>query len=174
MSLEIVALIIAVITLIGTIIWNSINTILNILNHRRSNMLNKLPTKKRFFVKLYEMAKDITERMIFTETEEQENTIIYNFSIQRDNKDGFLELNQQRVLLERLNDMYQDLHYLCGMRIVNKDGIESIREPLKSFILHINKISVPIDLRPNNPEEIKTRIINDIKTYAEENGVKLK
>jgi len=79
MSLEIVALIIAVITLIGTIIWNTINTILNILNYRRSNMLNKLPTKKRFFVKLYEMAKDITERMIFTETEEQENTIITIF-----------------------------------------------------------------------------------------------
>lgn len=177
MTLEFEIFVLSIITIVGSIIWNTINTILNIKNHRRTNIVLNIPAKKRLFKKLYELIKDLTNRMVFTGTLKGNNYVVYFFKVKTIDSKGFISSEEQRILQNRIIDCYDELNNICKIKYKTVNNTpEEKWENLYQIDVQVcyESITVPSDNVPENNEQVKVLLRERTRMRAKENGVKLK
>ncbi len=167
-----IILLLTIIGLIFSFIWNLINTILNARQNKRyKTMVLRLPVKKRLFNELYDLTKGLTTRMEFTEIKKQENFTVYNFQIREKNGEGYLSSSKQKTLTKRIGLLRRGIAKECDYKGVKVPIFELAK--LKS-ISDSFYITYPNDDLPKDTEEIKKKLIKEIIELAKENGIKIK
>lgn len=177
MALEIEVFIISVITLIGTIIWNTINTILNIRNYKKAKILSYYPTKKRLFKELYGFIKDLTERMVFTETKQENNYTTYFFKVKKRDGKGYIDPEEQNILQNRIIHYFDELNDVCEnkYKTVSNTPKEKLDTLFKIDVqVCYDSITIPNDMIPDDLEKVKELLLKRTVKRAEENSVKLR
>lgn len=170
MELEIILVIIG---LIITIIWNLINTYLSLKNRKLTKIQLKIPALKKDFNELYSITKEIINRIEFSESVEKSGYIIYPFKIKMKDSNDFVDFETQKSLIERWNHLWKNTGELSNYGTetidmkVNDISRLGIRFDYSSF-------SYPNDKRPNNTEEIKENFKKMIIASAKIMGIKLR
>lgn len=162
---------------ISGLILSIINAIIQIRNHRRSKIIEKLPLKKRLFKEWFDLTKDMTNRMVFTEIKEKEDFTVYEYRIKEEDGTGFIEPAKQKILFSRYLDLNEDVYINCGFQKKDKkekDLADELKQKMIKKNISAEYITIPNDILPNNSEDIKSGILNSIIRLAKENGVRLK
>lgn len=160
--------------LILSMIWNLYNTILNWRQNKRykTNIL-RLSIKKRLFRDKYDLTKDLTSRMEFTETEKKDYYTVYKFKIREKNGKEYLSTGQQRISINRIGLLEKEILKECDYKGSGVKMTDFERARIKATI-EPDFVTIPNDKLPENIEEIKTHLKEMIIERAKENGIKIK
>ena len=167
---EYISLVIAVIGILLAII----NLILYYLREYRYRIHNeKIRMKKRLFREWYQDVKDLTDRMEFTDIVNKGDYTVYAYKVRKKDGSGFESNSRIKILIERIGKKTSDTLSLCGYKTERKwmNLAENLRSlPLnKSF--NDGSFTVPNDMLPNNQEELRIELLNNVIINARENGV---
>lgn len=160
-----------------SIILSIINLIFLIVKYKQYMIHSeKILVKRRLFRDWFQQTKGLTDRMEFMEIKDHGNYTTYSFQIKDKNSSGYLNRSQDKILIERIGKIGINLFGICGYKVEERD--EDLAEHIRSLsikkYLHEDCISVPNDMLPNNSEELKVEILNNIIITAKENGIKEK
>lgn len=151
---------------------------INQIRHNRIlKILQKLPLRRRLFKEWYDLAKNIIDRMVFTEILKREHFMIYKYRIKEEDGTEFIEPAKQRILFRRYLKLREDTLINCGFQKKdkkNKDLADVRQAQMITKTFNSDCMTIPDDILPNNSEEIKIGVLNGIIRIAKENGVKLK
>lgn len=118
--------------------------------------------------------KDLTDNMEFTEIKDLGNYTVYGYQVKDKNNSGYLSKSQVKILIKRIGKTASNVLSICGYNVVqkNEDLAETIRNLSANKSLSENSISVPNDMLPKDPEELRNEMLNNVIIDAKENGIK--
>lgn len=172
--MDIITIITLTIAICGLILA-IINLIRSILHERRvKTLVLKLPTKKRLFKELYNIAEDLFERIVLFEGESTKYFVKYPFRIKKRSSSEYVDSIEQEATVRRYIDARFALNEICGYKKVTTEGaFESWKYKTRWKTMSLVDFTFPKDQTPENAEEIKNNYLSDLKRFAKENGVKL-
>lgn len=158
---------------IVSIILSIIGIILYIIRERRYRIHNeKIRAKKRIFKDWYQNMKSFVGTMEFTGKREKDHYTMYNYSLRKKDGKGFEEFTKARIFLDRIRILGSDAHKLCGYDVKETDITNPLKMKLVGNFMDEHCITYPNDKLPENTEQIKKDLLNNISNFAKENGLK--
>jgi len=162
-----------VISIIG-ILLAIISLILYLLREFRYRIHNeKIRVKKRLFREWYQGVKDLTDRMEFTDIVNKGDYTVYGYKIRKKDGSGFESNSRIKILIERIGKKHYYALSICGYKTERK--LMNLAENLRSLPLNKSfndgSFTVPTDMLPNNQEELRIELLNNVIIDARENGV---
>lgn len=166
-----ISLVLSIISIVLTIV----NLIFLIIKYKQYRVHSeKILVKRRLFREWYKQVKDFTDRMEFTNVREDVGYTVYFYQVKNKDGSGYLRAGQVESLLERIEQISLDVLTICGYKIESKmiDLAEDIRNLFIRKSLSKDGFTVPNDMIPNDPEEFRTEMLNNVIINARENGIK--
>lgn len=112
--------------------------------------------------------------MEFTEIKDLGHYTVYGYKVKDKNNSSYLSKSQVKILIERIGKIASDVLSICGYNVVQKNEnlAESIRNLSVNKSFSENSISVPNDMLPKDPEELRDEMLYNVIIDARENGIK--
>lgn len=168
--------VIILIGLILSIIWNLINTYLNYKNSKRWKIESKYNVRKRALKDLYDYTKDFAKRLEFTDDFKEKDFTRFYYKLKKKDEEGYEEPYKVEALVKKILDSRRYAREICDYPIkpYKYDVEEHQRTLIFDKTFSIDEITIPNEMLPKTPEEIKQEFLNSIINLAKDAGFKEK
>jgi len=142
--------------------------------NKYEKIIYKIPAKKRVINKWYNLAKDLFDRIEFTDIESGKDKTSYYYKVKRKDGEGYEEISRIETLIYEIELQHRDFKGICGYsRNEIEDHEIGLYKRIRIMSVH-NKFVVPNDKLPQEPKILLEDELNYIILSGKENGIKKK